>query len=172
MTEENENKENVVASDDATEEISGPSLEEQLEKSKQDYLYLYADFENYKKKALQERSQLVKYANEYVLRDLLHILDNFKLAVSMDVNADNLKSYVDGVNMIAHELSQMMERYGVTPVKSDGEFDPNIHEAVSTEESDDKSPGEIITVFKEGYKLHDRLLRPAQVVIAAEAKKD
>lgn len=156
----------------AEPEKKAPSPEEEIAKAKQDYLYLYADFENFRKKSLQERSQFIKYANENILRDLVQIMDNFKLAISMDVNSDNLKSYVEGVNMIARELDNLMDRFGVSKVSTENEFDPNLHEAVSTEASEDKEDGEIIKVYKDGYKLHDRLLRPAQVVIADNADKD
>ncbi len=176
MSEENnkEEEKNHEGNEEETshEEKQELSLEEQLDKAKKDYLYLYADFENYRKKAFQERSELVKYSNENILRELLQIMDNFKLAISMDVTSENLKSFVDGVNMIARELENMTERFGVSKIVSEGKFDPNLHEAISTEASNGNEDGDILKVYKEGYKLHDRLLRPAQVVIASEEAKE
>lgn len=165
--EETETKE----SSEETQQQEVPDLNAELEKAKKDYLYLYADFENYRKKAIQERSQIMKYANENLLRDMIQVMDNFQLAISMEVNSENIKSFVDGVNMISKELKNTIEKYGVSPINAETDFDPNLHEALGTEETDEVESGKIFKVFKHGYKLHDRLLRPAQVIIATEKKE-
>lgn len=157
---------------ETTEEIDAeePSLEEQLEKAKQDYLYLAADFENFRKNAIKERSELVKFGNERLLRELLEVVDNFERALESGSSSnDSLKS---GVQMIFEELKQLLQRFGVSEVESKGKpFDPNVHEALSNEPSAETPPGHITQVFKKAYKFHDRLLRPAQVVVAVEPSK-
>lgn len=157
--------------EEAAEQTSEePSLEEQLDKAKQDYLYLAADFENYKKNAIKERSELVKFGNERLLRELLEVVDNFERAIEADKQEDSsLESLKSGVQMIFEELNHLLQRFGVKEVDSKGKpFDPNLHEALSSEPSTDIPPGHITQVFKKAYKFNDRLLRPAQVVVAVE----
>jgi len=155
-----------VATQPATEKIT-----QELEKSKKDHLYLMADFDNYKKQAIRDRSQFMKYANENLLRDIVQVMDNFYLALQSEVNPENLESFVAGVKMISKEMQNTVEKYGVIKLQTLGEkFDPSLHEALGTDPTNEYPIGSISKVFKDGYKLHDRLLRPAQVIIAAEIK--
>ncbi len=139
---------------------------EQNEKLKNDYLYLRAEFENYKKQAVKERSDLVKFGPERLVRDLLGILDNFERALSVPMTPDNFNVLKQGVEMTANELRTMLGRHGVTELKGEGAFDPNIHEAISAEASEKVPAGNVLRVFQKAYKLHDKLIRPAQVVVA------
>lgn len=170
-TTENTSSENGEEIKDPKAEIS---LEEQLEKSKQDYLYLAADFENFRKNSIKERSDLVKYGNERLLRELLEIVDNFERALesksSGEESGEGMKS---GVEMIFKELMSLLHRFGVKEVECKGvAFDPNLHEALSSEPTEEVPAGHITQVFKKAYKFNDRLLRPAQVVVAIEPKKE
>lgn len=141
--------------------------QEQADKFKNEYLYLRAEFENYKRNAIKERSDLVKYGTERLLRDFLEIMDNFERALQVSVTPENLKMFSQGVHMTATELRNMLSKHGVSEVKSDGTtFDPNSHEALSTEATNEVEPGHIFRTFKKAYKLHDKLIRPAQVVVA------
>jgi molecular chaperone GrpE len=151
-----------------TDEVSETdALKAQVEKFKNDYLYLRAEFENYKRNAIKERSELIKYGNERLLVDLLGVLDNFDRALEVKATADNLSTYVKGVEMTAQEFRQALQKNGVTEVPSQGQvFDPAMHEALSSEETDSVKPGHISRVFKKAYKLHDRVIRPGQVVVA------
>lgn len=145
----------------------------QAEKFKNDYLYLRAEFENYKRNAVKERSELIKYGNERLLVDLLGVLDNFERALEIKATPENLSTYVKGIEMTAQEFRQALLKNGVTEVASQGAaFDPNMHEALSSEETDDVKPGHISRVFKKAYKLHDRVLRPGQVVVAKTQTKN
>ncbi len=162
--EDAENAENETASQEES-----PSLEEQIEKSKQDYLYLAADFENFRKNAIKERSELIKYGNERLLRELLEVVDNFERALESDTSSATLDSFKSGVEMIFKDLNQLLQRFGVREVESQGKrFDPNVHEALSSEPTNEVPVGHITQVFKKAYKFNDRLLRPAQVVVATE----
>lgn len=150
----------------------GGDLAAKLEKAEKDYMYLRADFDNFKKSAIKERSQLIKYGNERLLVDLLGVLDNFEHALSIDLSADNLDSFRDGIELIKVELFNSLARYGLEKVDSKGKaFDPNVHEALSSEPTSEIEPGHISQVFKDAYKLHDRIIRPAQVVVAEEPKE-
>lgn len=141
-------------------------LQEQSEKFKNDFLYLRAEFENYKKHAIKERSDLIKYAGERMAKDLLGVLDNFERALSTNVTAENFTTFKQGVEMTANELRTALGRHGITEVKTEGQFDPNVHEALSSEKTTAVPAGHIARVFQKAYKMHDKLIRPAQVVVA------
>ena len=157
----------IVDTDDKEAVPEEPSLEEQLEKSKNDFLYLQAEFENYKRKAIKERSDLIKYGSEHLIRDLLNVLDIFSMALESEVTEENYQQFHQGVEMTSKELDSCLERYGVRKLPALGQaFDPSIHEALSSEESNEVDAGHVLRVFKEAYKMHERVIRPAQVVVA------
>jgi molecular chaperone GrpE len=140
---------------------------EELAKLKSDFLYLGAEFENYKKHAIRERSELIKYGSERFVRDLLEIVDNLERALDMDVKPENVTTFREGVAMTQRELQALLARNGVTEINPVGQpFDPSSHEALTSEETDQVPAGSIARVFKKAYKMYDRLLRPAQVVVA------
>jgi molecular chaperone GrpE len=166
-----ENTEESTSSSTSELQAKVDSLQQELDKTKKDYLYLLAEYDNYKKQAIRERSNLLKYASENLLRDIVQVMDNFHLALQSDVTAENLESFVNGVKMISKEMLNSVEKHGVVKLQAKGErFDPSVHEALGSEPSSEVESGHILHVFKEGYKLHDRLLRPAQVIIATEKK--
>ncbi len=151
---------------DDRDETSSTKLEE-LEKFKSDYLYLRAEFENFKKHTIKERSDLRKYGCERFAADLLNVLDIFETALSSEVNSDSIANFRKGIEMTATEMRNVLGRHGVTEIPSQGQtFDPAMHEALSSEETADSAPGTITQVFKKAYKLHDRVIRPGQVVVA------
>lgn len=148
-------------------------LKVQIEKLQSEMLYLKADFENYKKRILKERSDIMKYGSEHLLVAFLDVLDNFDRAMSMDINSENIKSFSDGIHMISSEFKNVLSRFGVAEVKALGQnFDPSSHEAMGTEQTDEFKAGTVSKVFTKPYKLHDRLIRPGKVVIAQEPKKE
>lgn len=141
--------------------------ENELEKVKKDYLYLAADFDNYRKNAIKERSDLTKYGAERFIREFLDVFDNFERALDAEVTSDNIETFRKGVKMIAGEFRQLLQKHSVEEVKSDGAaFDPTKHEALGSEPRDDMPTGHVARTFKKAYKLHDKLLRPAQVTVA------
>lgn len=153
------------ASFDVSSEIQ--KIQEQAEKFKNDYLYLRAEFENFKKHAVKERSDLVKYGAERMARDLLGVLDNFDRALAIPVTPENANAFKQGVEMTANELRNALQKHGIVEVKSEGQpFDPNVHEALTSEASETAAPGSVLRVFQKAYKMYDKLIRPAQVVVA------
>lgn len=147
---------------------AGSGLEAELEKAKKDYLYLAADFDNYRKNSIKERSELTKYGAERFLRDFLNVFDNFERALETEVNSDNIETFRKGVQMIAGELRHVLKSHGVEEIKSDGQpFDPSKHEALGSEPREDMPPGHVARTLKRAYKIHDKLIRPAQVTVAA-----
>lgn len=141
--------------------------QDEAAKWKNDFLYLRAEFDNYKKHAIKERSDLLKFGSERVVKDLLDVIDNFERAISVKVTPENVQTFVQGVELTAKALKETLSKHGVTEVSSDkAPFDPMIHEALSSEESAEVQPGHVLRTFKKAYKLHDKVLRPAQVVVA------
>lgn len=142
-----------------------------LEKAKNDFLYLKAEFENYKKQAIKERSDSIKFGSERIVRDLLDVLDNFDRALEVDPK-ENMESFVEGIKLTSTELKNSLEKHGVKELGGIGtEFDPAVHEALGSEESDEFEPGFITKIYKKAYSLNGRLIRPAQVVIAKKVTK-
>jgi molecular chaperone GrpE len=143
------------------------TLQEQLQKSNNSYLYLRADFENYKSQAIKERSELAKYGAERLIVALLEPLDTFDRALQMPITAENINTFKEGIVMTAKELLNTLSRFGVKESDPLGNpFDPLKHEALSSEETDAYPPGHICRVFKKAYLMHDKVIRPAQVVVA------
>jgi molecular chaperone GrpE len=143
--------------------------EVQLKEKEQKYLYLYAEFENFKKRAVKERSDLLKFGWESLAQDLLQVIDNLDRALKhMPAGTD--KVVTEGLQMVLNQLSGALNRQGVQAIQSlDQPFDPNLHEAVGAEASD-KAPGTVTQEQLRGYTLHGRLLRPARVVVSEEKK--
>lgn len=161
--------ENSAAAEVETHDIQVEvkKLQDHVEKWKNDYLYLRAEFDNYKKHAIKERSDLVKYGCERLAKDLLGVLDNFERALSASVTAETLSAFKQGVDMTAADLRNLLHRHGITEVPSQGlPFDPSAHEALSSEATSSVEPGSVFRVHQKAYKIHDKLLRPAQVVVA------
>jgi len=144
-------------------------LKGQVEKLKNDYLYLRAEFDNYKRNVIKERADLLKYGSERLLVEILGVLDNFERALEIQATPENLATYTKGIEMTQQELKNVLQKFGVAEVPSQGlPFNPAIHEALSSEETSAVSPGHIARVFKKPYKLHDKVIRPGQVVVAKE----
>jgi molecular chaperone GrpE len=141
-------------------------LEAELKEKEARYVYLYAEFENFKKRAQKERGDLLKFGWENVARDLLQVVDNLERAVE-HAPASTDRSLTDGLLMIISQFKNTMQKQGVETIESlDKPFDPNFHEAVSQEASD-KPEGVIVKEHGKGYSLHGRLLRPARVVVSS-----
>lgn len=150
-------------------------LEAKLLESEKKYLYLYSEFETFRRRIERERSDLLKFGHESFLRDLLQVVDNFEraLAHAKSLNPEKgspLALVNQGVEMIHYQMMEALKAQGTSPVLSKGaKFDPAFHEAVAEEESD-QEPGTVLREDQRGFLLHGRLLRPARVVIAK--KKD
>lgn len=127
-----------------------------------------ADFENYKKRIAREKQEATKYANESLLQKLIPIVDNFEAALAaasaQNASADSLQT---GVNMIAAQLRTTLADAGLEEIDAVNKpFDPNFHEAVSQQETIDAPEGQVVQQLRKGYKLRDRLIRPATVIVA------
>jgi molecular chaperone GrpE len=124
-----------------------------------------AEFDNYRKRIDRERKDIGQYAAVEFLQELLPIVDDFERALQTD--APGAESYRQGLDIIHRALMEMLRKRGVTPLDSVGtDFDPEVHQAVAYEEAPDRRDGEVIAEFRRGYRLGERLLRPAMVKVA------
>ena len=138
-----------------------------------------ADLDNYKKRAAREKQEAIRFANESLLGKLIPVLDNFDMALAAVSNAQgesaqsaNTDSLQQGVSMIQQQLRQVLADAGLEEINATGQpFDPNYHEAVSQQESKDVPEGHVLQQLRKGFKLRDRLLRPATVVVAKAPSK-
>lgn len=164
----NENKE--VADEDISEEISVEDLKKQADDR---YARLMAEFQNFKKRSAKEKQDIHSYANEKIIRDLLEVLDNFERAISLmengnpDVKSDEKNAMQEGISLILSQLLEVLTKAGLEEIEALGqEFDPKFHHAVLNEPSDEFKSGEVSKVLQKGYKLNDRVIRPAMVVVS------
>ncbi|HEY8536763.1 MAG TPA: nucleotide exchange factor GrpE [Vicinamibacterales bacterium] len=126
-----------------------------------------AEFDNFRKRVERERREMVERAAEDVLRDLLPIIDNLERALATSAGPEAVEAYRQGVELIHRQLLDLLAQRGVTPIDALGaDFDPHLHEAVASAPADGHRDGEIIEVFRTGYRMGDRLLRAAMVKVA------
>ena len=144
-------------------------LKTQLEAMKKDYLYLKADFENYKKNVLKEKSELIKYGGKSLVSSLAEeVLDDFERAFQSASEKQSSESFKEGMSLIHAKFGKILKQFGVTTLEPTGQpFDPQYHEALSRQYSNKLPAGHVIITLKKAYKLYDRLIRPAQVIVSA-----
>ncbi len=160
-----ENEESLVASELGLQQAI-TKMQEELGIVQDRYLRLAAEFENYKRRTEREQQTSLKFANERLLRDLLPVLDNLEHALQA-ADAASLDGIATGVKMVFKQLVETLERFGVQSFSALGKpFDPSLHEAMLEREDDSAEPGTVIEEYQKGYMLHERLVRPARVVVA------
>jgi len=137
------------------------------------FLRISAEFENYKKRSAREMDDLRKYANQFLIKEMLAVVDNLERALNSSNGNSNIdKCMADGVNLTLKEILKVFEKFNVKPIESIGQpFDPNFHQAMMQEETDDYPENTVITELQKGYMIHDRLLRPSMVVVASSKAK-
>ena len=150
--------------------------EEEVKETYDRFLRVSADFENYKKRSAREMEEFRKYANQSLLKEMLSVVDNLELAINSSNDKKKAdKHLIEGLNLTLNEILRVFEKFNVKPIEAQGKaFDPAFHEAVMREETDDFPENTVVSEFQKGYLIHDRLLRPAMVVVAVPktAQKD
>jgi len=137
-------------------------------------LRVTADFENFKKRAARERTEAAQFANASLFQKLIPILDNFDMAqaAAQTAQGDKLASLQTGIAMIQQQFKSALTESGLEEVDASGKpFDPTFHEAVSQQETDTVPEGNVVQQIRKGYKLRERLLRPAAVIVAKQPEK-
>ena len=160
----------------------------EVEAKRDEYLDLLqrtkADFENYRKRVARDQERLVGHAHERLVRELLPVLDDLERAakppvresgpregvrgnrVEVPPTAAEYAALVDGVRLVERSLRKALEKEGLTEIDTDGRFDPHVHEAVLAKPADDAEQGAVLEVMQRGYRLGDKVVRPARVIVA------
>lgn len=142
-------------------------LEEQVEKEKKEYLFLMAEFDNFRKRTLKEKSEIIKNAGENVLKGLLPIMDDFERGIKAAENSPEGESVKEGVKLIYNKLQKFLNQNGVKEIDpADDVFDTEKHEAISAVPvPDEEKKGKILDTVEKGYTINDKVLRHAKVVV-------
>ena len=169
--------EGVTVADDLEEEMNETGedvaqrkieeLEASLEKEKKEYLFLMAEFDNFRKRTIKEKSELIKNAAEAVLKGLLPIVDDFERGLNATENVEDPAAVREGMELIYQKLVKYLEKNGVKAIDpEDRECDTNRHEAISAVPvQDEAQKGKILDTVEKGYMLNDKVLRHAKVVV-------
>src|SRR4051812_8598647 len=158
------------STENAQPDDDSEGLQADLDRFRDLALRSQADFENYKKRAAREKEEGIKYANSSLLEKLIAIVDNFELGLEA-ARAEGEKSPVfSGMSMVLKQLMDFLTDHGLHPIDATGQkFDPNLHEAIAHEPSDEFAEDTVIRQTRRGYKMKDRLLRPSSVVVSSGA---
>nr|WP_290911802.1 nucleotide exchange factor GrpE [Anoxybacillus sp.] len=141
-------------------------LQNKLQEMEQRYLRLYADFDNFRRRTKLEFEAAEKYRAQSLVTDLLPALDNFERALKVEVEDEKAKSILQGVEMVYRSLVDALKKEGVEAIESVGKpFDPHVHQAVMQVEDSNYEPNTVVEEFQKGYKLKDRVIRPAMVKV-------
>lgn len=137
-------------------------------------LRVKADADNFRKRMERDKEIFCKYATEKVLEDIVPVIDNLELGLEHAKKVDACKEIVKGIEMTLNILLNTLKNHGLEPINTDiGEdFDPNFHEAMAQQERDDMPPGKISMIMQKGYKIKDRILRPAKVMVSKEKENN
>ncbi|WP_417334444.1 nucleotide exchange factor GrpE [Halarcobacter sp.] len=167
-----ENNEESCEAKELTAEEKIAELEAKLKESEDKYFRVHADFENIKKRLEKEKYQAIDYASEKFAKDLLMPIDTLEMALAAEEAAKELPAeellakLKEGVELTIKNFYTAFEKHDISIIETDGEFDPNFHDAVMQVDSEDHKTGEIVQVMQKGYKFKDRLLRASMVSIA------
>ena len=165
---------NVNESDDMNSDSSEEIILDPLEESTKEAAHWkdlaarnQAELDNYRKRMAREKSDAIKFANGSLLSELLPVIDSFQMGLTAAINEDPDSIISKGMEMVQKQLEEFFSSQGAVAISSVGnEFDPNLHEAISQESSDEVPNGHIITEIRKGYTLNDRLLRAANVIVS------
>jgi len=146
------------------------ALEAERDEHLNDLKRVAAEFENYRKRVLRDQESLVARAHERLVKELLPVLDDLERALAAAEEHEEAK-LEEGVRLVHRELADALEREGLAEIETTGVFDPHVHEALLSQPSDEQE-GSVLEVVQKGYRLGDRVLRPARVVIAAPREDD
>ena len=159
--------------DEKTEEIKEETAEkstdnnEEYEKLNQQYIRLAADFDNYRKRQAQERESLLKFGTENALTKLLDVIDNFERGEKALENVEDCTKVKESFNLIHKQVLETLQKLGLEEIDAEGqEFDPNFHDAVMQTPTSEHPEHTVINVLQKGYKMGDKVLRPALVNVA------
>ena len=143
------------------------TLKEQVDKEKKEYLYLMAEFDNFRKRTVKEKADIIRNASEKAMADILPIVDDFERGIEANRSTDDPEVLRQGMELIYNKFVKYLERYGVKPIESTGAaFDPDFHEAIAmVPVTDEEQKGKVIDTVQKGYTLNDKVIRHAKVAV-------
>ena len=164
---ESQNAEEEQSAKEETPEDKIAALQAELEKSQKEYLFLMAEFDNYRKRTVKEKAELIKNGGEKAMLGLLPVIDDFERAIDAIDNSSDVESLKEGVDLIYNKFMKYLESQQVKPMESTGtDFDADIYEAVTTFPTPDESmKGKVIDTVQKGYTINEKVLRHAKVVV-------
>lgn len=137
------------------------------------YMRVAAELENYKKRAVREKADAVKFGNENLLRDILPLVDNIDRAMDHACNSNDFDAFKKGLKMLQDQLLICLQKHGVEQIEAVGkDFDPHVHEAMLQVESEEHGQSKVVSEFEKGYLLNGRLLRPAKVSVCRKSHEN
>jgi molecular chaperone GrpE len=137
------------------------------------YVRAVAELDNYKKRAVRDKADAIKYGNESLLRDILPLVDNVDRALEHAGTSDDFAAFKNGLKMLHEQLLCCLKKHGVEVIDTAGkDFDPNVHEAMLQVESDEHEASKVVSEFERGYLLNGRLLRPSKVCVCTRPEKE
>lgn len=151
------------------DERRGPAGEGEAAELNDRLLRLQADFENFRKRTLREKEEAFRYGHQNIVKDLLPTVDNLERAIehARGSQTGDLEGLLQGVELVLRELLGALEQYGLAPIEAEGkDFDPEFHEAMTQQFHESAPVNTVLQVFQKGYRLRDRMLRPARVVVS------
>ena len=161
-----------AAADRSETEDPTASLQADLDRFRDLALRSQADFENYKKRSARDKEEAIKYANKSLLEKLVSIVDNFELGLEAAKGGGEKSAIYSGMSLVLKQLQDFLTENGLQPIEAVGKkFDPNLHEAIAHQPSDDVPEEHVISQTRRGYRLKDRLLRPSAVVVSSGPAK-
>jgi molecular chaperone GrpE len=150
-------------------ETTAPSLEQQLQEAEERALRVHAELENFRKRARREYDDAQRYREMDLLRDLLPVLDTVLRAIEAAEKTGDVESLKAGFRMTAQQLEKVLDAHGCKTIDTVGHaFDPAVHDAILQQTVPDAVPGTVVGTASRGYRLHDRVVRPAQVIVAKQ----
>ena len=171
QTEENEstesNEDEVLNTEIVEESSEGTDLQKEIEALKASELRIRADFDNFRRRTNEENAQRIKFASQSVIEKLIPLIDNFERALQVNATSEDAKQIQSGVDMIHRQLLDVLNAEQVEVIEAVGQpFDPNFHQAVMQEPSDEFESGIVTMELQKGYTMHGRVIRPSMVKVA------
>lgn len=162
----------AAAAEKGREEVSPlESLRAELQEAKDRTLRVQAELENYRKRAARELQEDRRYANLPLMRDLVPVLDNLDRAIEAAEKQHDVGGLLEGVKLVARQFEEVLQRHYCIRIQALNEpFDPHLHQAILQQSSDEHPVGTVLLVTQAGYQLHDRVVRPSQVIVSGENK--
>ena len=153
--------------EEAPAEVTIEQLQQKLESQQKEYLLLMAEFDNFRRRTLTEKQDLIKTASEKAMLQLLPVVDDFERALEAMSKSGDVDALAEGVNLIYSKMVKYLEQQGVKPIESTGkDFDPDLFDAITTFPAPDESMrGKVVDTTTKGYMINDKVLRHAQVVV-------